>query len=114
MAEAFTNRYGVGKATASSAGIKLAEKVNPMVVDAMKEKGIDVSMNRPKLLAIRMVEEADLVITMGCSKQGLCPGPFFKANIDWGLEDPKNKSREKVREIRDEIETRVKELLSQT
>ena len=114
MAEAFTNLYGEGKATASSAGIELAEKVNLMVVEVMKEKGIDISMNRPKLLTIRMIEEADLVITMGCGKQGLCPGPFFKATKDWGLEDPKGKPIEKVREIRDEIEKRVKELLRQT
>jgi len=113
MAEAFVNRYGKGKVTASSAGIKIAEKVNPLVVEAMKEKGIDISMNQPKLLTIRMSEEADLIITMGCGTQELCPGPFFKATIDWKLEDPKGKPIEKVREIRDEIETRVKELLSQ-
>jgi len=113
MAEAFANRYGRGAVTASSAGIKLVEKVNPTVVEAMEEKGIDISMNRPKMLTTKMSEEADLIVTMGCGAEDLCPGPFFKATIDWGLEDPKGKPIEKVREIRDEIERKVKNLLTQ-
>lgn len=114
MAEAFTNQYGKEKFTASSAGIKLAEKVNPVVVEAMKEKGIDISMKLPKLLTPKMLEEADLTVTMGCGASDLCPGPFFKTTVDWGLEDPKDKPIEKVREIRDEIEKRVKTLLDQS
>ena len=114
MAEAFTNHYGKGKFTASSAGIKLAEKVNPVVVEAMKEKGIDISMNLPKLLTPKMLEEADLIVTMGCGAADLCPGPFFKTTVDWGLEDPKGKPIEKVREIRDEIERKVRTLLDQS
>jgi protein-tyrosine-phosphatase len=111
MAEAFANHYGKGKVSASSAGIKLADRVNPVVVEAMKEKGIDISMNWPKLLTLKMVEEADLIITMGCGAADLCPGPFFKTTVDWGLEDPKGKPIEKVQEIRDEIEKRVRELV---
>lgn len=111
MAEAFANHYGQGKVSAQSAGIKLADKVNPTVVEAMKEKGIDISTNRPKLLTPKMSEEADLIVTMGCGAADLCPGPFFKATTDWGLEDPKGKSIEKVRKIRDEIERKVKTLL---
>jgi arsenate reductase (thioredoxin) len=110
MAEAFTNKYGQGKLTAQSAGIKLASKVNPVVVEAMKEKGIDISMNKPKLLTQEMANQADLIVTMGCGAADLCPGPFFKDTVDWALEDPKGKSIDKVREIRDEIERRVKEL----
>jgi protein-tyrosine-phosphatase len=113
MAEAFTNHYGKGKFAASSAGIKLAEKVNPVVVEAMKEKGIDISMNLPKLLTPKMLEEADLIVTMGCGAADLCPGPFFKTSVDWGLEDPKSKPIEKVREIRDEIERKVITLIDQ-
>ena len=111
MAEAFANHYGQGIISAQSAGIKLADKVNPTVVEAMKEKGIDISMNKPKLLTPKMSEEADLIITMGCGAADICPGPFFKQTVDWGLEDPKGKPIEKVREIRDEIEGKVKELL---
>jgi len=114
MAEAFTNQYGKGEVIASSAGIKLAEKVNPTVVQAMKEKEIDISMNKPKLLTPKMSEEADLIVTMGCGAEELCPGPFFKTTVDWGLEDPKGKPIEKVREIRDEIERRVRTLLDQS
>jgi protein-tyrosine-phosphatase len=87
--------------------------VNPTVVEAMKEKGIDISKNQPKLVTPKMVEEADLIITMGCGAADLCPGPFFKTTVDWGLEDPKGKPIEKVREIRDEIERRVKTLIEQ-
>jgi arsenate reductase (thioredoxin) len=113
MAEAFTNHYGKDKISASSGGINLADKVNPIVVEAMKEKGIDISKNQPKLVTPKMVEEADLIITMGCGAKDLCPGPFFKTTMDWGLEDPKGKPIEKVREIRDEIERRVKTLIEQ-
>jgi protein-tyrosine-phosphatase len=113
MAEAFTNHYGKGKFAASSAGIKLADKVNPVVVEAMKERGIDISMNLPKLLTPKMMEEADLIVTMGCGTAELCPGPFFRTSVDWGLEDPKDKPIEKVREIRDEIERKVRTLIDQ-
>ena len=113
MAEAFANRYGKDKIIASSAGINLADKVNPTVIEAMREKGIDISNNKPKLVTPKMVEEADLIITMGCGAADLCPGPFFKTTIDWGLEDPKDKPIEKVREIRDEIERRVRGLIQE-
>jgi len=112
MAEAFANHYGKGKLTASSAGVMLADKVNPLVVDAMKERGIDISMSRPKMLTQKMVEEADIVITMGCSVEKFCPAPFFKNVIDWKLEDPKGKSMEEIRKIRDEIEARVLKLIA--
>ena len=99
------------KAAAQSAGIKLAQNVNPLVVEAMAEKGIDISNNKPKMLTQEMANQADLIVTMGCGASDLCPGPFFKETVDWALEDPKGKSIEKVREIRDEIERRVKELI---
>jgi arsenate reductase len=59
MAEAFANQYGKGKVIASSAGVRLAEKVNPIVVEVMKERGIDIFSNAPKLLTPKIVEEAD-------------------------------------------------------
>lgn len=113
MAEAFANYYGKGKLVASSAGVMLADRVNPVVVEVMKEKGIDISQNQPKLLTLRMAEEADRIITMGCSVEEICPTPLLKNVIDWGLEDPKGKPIEKVRQISDEIEDRVKELISE-
>ena len=113
MAEAFANYHGKGKLVVSSAGNKPADKVNPVVVEAMKEKGIDISVNEPKLLTFQMAQDADLVVTMGCNDQGICPGPFFKPTVDWKLEDPKGKPTEKVREIRDDIEQRVQKLLAE-
>jgi arsenate reductase len=113
MAEAFTNYYGKEKLLAISAGVKLADKINPIVVEAMKEKGIDISLNKPKMLTKQIANEADLIVTMGCGAAEICPGPFFNATVDWGLEDPKGKPIEKVRTIRDEIEKRVKKLITE-
>jgi arsenate reductase len=113
MAEAFANYYGKGKLVASSAGVMLAYRVNPVVVEVMKEKEIDISQNQPKLLTLRMADEAERIITMGCSVEEICPTPLLKNVIDWGLEDPKGKPIEKVRQISDEIEDRVKELISE-
>ncbi len=113
MAEAFAKQYGKGKLLAASAGNKPADRINPIVVEAMKEKGIDISLSKPKLITFQMGQDADLVVTMGCNDQGICPGPFFKPTVDWKLEDPKGKPIEKIREIRDEIEQRVKKLLSE-
>jgi protein-tyrosine-phosphatase len=111
MAEAFAKKYAPQGFTASSAGNKPAEKVNPVVVEAMKEKGIDISTNKPKKLDFQTANNSDIIVTMGCNDQGICPGPFFKPTIDWKLEDPKDKPMEKVREIRDQIERQVIELI---
>jgi len=113
MAEAFAKKYGENKLVVSSAGNKPAERVNPVVVEVMKEKGIDLSENKPKQLTFQMAQDSDLIITMGCNDQGICPGPFFKPTVEWVLEDPKGKPIEKVREIRDEIERRVQKLIAQ-
>ncbi len=114
MAEAFTKKYGKEKFVVSSAGNKPADKVNPVVIEVMKEKGINISANKPQLLTFQMAQDADLIVTMGCNDQGICPGPFFKQAIDWKLEDPKGKPIEKVREIRDEIERQVRKLIEET
>ena len=113
MAEAFARYYGQGKIEASSAGTMPAGEVNPTVVQVMHEKGIDISQNKPKLVTGKMVQEADMIIVMGCSAQGFCPAPLLNKVIDWGIEDPKGKPLEKVREIRDEIEKKVRILLGE-
>jgi arsenate reductase len=79
----------------------------------MLEKGFDLLKNKPKLITGQMVQEADMIIVMGCSAQGFCPAPLLNKVIDWGIEDPKDKPMEKVREIRDEIERRVKALIEE-
>jgi len=111
IAEAFATKYGNGNVIAFSAGNKPAERVNPLVVDVLKERGIDISLNKPKLITAQMAMDSDLIITMGCDDQGVCPGPFFKPTIEWHLQDPKGKPIEKIREIRDQIEQQVQELL---
>jgi arsenate reductase len=111
IAEAFANEYGKGKIEALSAGTMPANEVNPVVVKVMLEKGFDLSKNKPKLITGQMVQEADAIIVMGCSAQGFCPAPLLNKVTDWGIEDPKGKPIEKVREIRDEIERKVKTLI---
>ena len=78
----------------------------------MREVGVDVSDNKPKLLTMDMVEKADRIITMGCGAEAeaICPASFIKTE-DWELEDPKDKSLEQVREIRDKIKVRVTRLI---
>ena len=114
MAEAFAKHYDKGKVEATSAGTMPSSEVNPVVVQVMKEKGIDISKNKPKLINNQMVQEADIVIVMGCDPQGFCPAPLLEKVADWKLEDPKGKAIEKVREIRDEIERRVKKLIDES
>jgi len=113
MAEAFANHYGKGKLVASSAGTMLSDRINPLVVEVMKEKGFDISKNKPKLLTTKMMEEADQIITMGCSVEKFCPAPLLKNVIDWRLGDPKGKPIERVRKIRDEIESKVLEFIAE-
>ncbi len=112
MAEAFFNRFAKGKAKAFSAGTQPTDEVNPIAAEVMKEAGIDISANKPKMLTLEMIESADRVITMGCGDDpaGLCPAKIVPTE-DWELEDPKGKPVEKVREIRDTIKAKVANLL---
>jgi protein-tyrosine-phosphatase len=110
MAEAFFNKYAEGKATAVSAGSNPGDRVNPVVVEAMSEEGIDISGNKPKALTIDMMEKADRVISMGCGVEDSCPATLVETE-DWNLEDPSGKSLEEVRKIRDEIKLRVQKLI---
>jgi arsenate reductase (thioredoxin) len=111
MAEAFARRVGF---EASSAGTQPAVSVNPAVAAAMAEKAFNFAVKRPKMLTMEMIDSADLVITMGCSVEKVCPRPMLermnKKLVDWNLEDPKGKQLPEVRKIRNEIEKRVDEL----
>jgi protein-tyrosine-phosphatase len=113
IAEAIANKEGKDKVEALSAGTLPAKEVNLVVVKVMLEKGYDLSKNKPKLITGKMVQEADMMIVMGCSAQGFCPAPLLNKVVDWGIEDPKGKPVEKVREIRDQIERRVKTLIEE-
>ncbi|MFO7773390.1 MAG: arsenate reductase ArsC [Dehalococcoidia bacterium] len=112
MAEAFFNRYAGPQARASSAGTLPASDLNHTVMEAMKEMGMDISQQRPKPLTTEMVQNADRVITMGCGVEEACPVVFVPVE-DWQLEDPEGKPIQKVREIRDEIEAKVKKLVEE-
>jgi arsenate reductase (thioredoxin) len=111
MAEAFARRKGF---EASSAGTQPAVTVNPAVAEAMAERAFNFTMKKPKALTMEMVDNADLVVTMGCSVEKVCPRPFLermdKKLVDWNLDDPKGKPLPEVRKIRNEIEKRVDEL----
>jgi protein-tyrosine-phosphatase len=110
MAEAFFEHYAAGKAEVFSAGTRPASHVDQTVVKTMREIGIDISSKRPKALTSEMLDSANRVITMGCSVEGVCPAAMVPTE-DWQLEDPEGKPIEKVREIRNEIEAKVKTLL---
>ena len=108
MAEAFAKRRGL---EAVSAGTMPTAAVNPTVVQAMKEKGIDISSGTPKILTTEMINNATHVFTMGCSVEEVCPKPMLakmqKKLVDWKIDDPKGKTLDEVRRIRDEVERRV-------
>jgi arsenate reductase (thioredoxin) len=93
-----------------SAGSEPAEQVNPVAVEAMAEKGVDISSERPKLLGDSAVREADVVITMGCGD--VCPVYPGKRYEDWELDDPAGLDLDRVRPIRDAIESRVRGLVA--
>ena len=110
MAAAWFNHLGASTgARAISAGTSPAERVHPEVVAVMKEVGIDLSSARPQKLTAELAREADLLVTMGCGDN--CPYVPGLQVEDWPLEDPKGKSVEQVRAIRDEIRHRVESLL---
>lgn len=110
MAAAFLNQLAGDKARAVSAGTNPGRRVHPEVVEAMREVGIDLSAAVPQRLTTALASEADLLITMGCGEQ--CPYVPGVKRDDWPLEDPKGRTLEDVRSIRDEIRRRVVELLN--
>jgi arsenate reductase len=110
MAAGLLQQKGGDRVSVLSAGSEPADQLNPAVVEAMNEVGIDISAERPKKLEDGMVREADVVVTMGCGDA--CP--FFpgKRYEDWQLDDPAGQGLETVRRIRDEIDARVERLVA--
>ena len=110
MAAAFFNALAdPQKAHAVSAGTQPGDRVHPVVVEAMRESGIDVSANRPQRLTADLARGASLLVTMGCGDE--CPFVPGLATDDWPLPDPKGQGAEAVRAIRDEIARRVRALV---
>ena len=110
IAEGFFNKYAHGGYRAVSAGTRPAAEINSLAVQAMKEVGIDISQQKSKVITEDMIRNSAKAINTGCIDQSECPMLFINNVIDWGIEDPKGKPIEKVREIRDEIERRVREI----
>lgn len=110
MAEAFFNEAAAGKAKAVSAGSRPADKINPVVVQAMKEQGIDISVNKPKGLTSDVLKGIDMAVTMGCGDY--CPVTGI-ATYSWQIDDPAGKSLEEVRKIRDKIRQKVTDLVKE-
>ncbi|GIH78213.1 arsenate reductase ArsC [Planobispora longispora] len=94
-----------------SAGSAPAETINPVAVEAMAEVGIDITGARPKVLTTEAVQDSDVVITMGCGDA--CPIFPGKRYEDWKLDDPAGQGIEAVRAIRDEIRTRIEQLIAE-
>ena len=111
MAAALLDRAAQGRVRVRSAGSTPADEINPAVVAAMDEIGIDISKEFPKPLTTEAVEAADVVVTMGCGDA--CPIFPGKRYLDWELTDPSGKPVDEVRPIRDEIDVRVRALLSE-
>ncbi|MFB7112019.1 arsenate reductase ArsC [Streptomyces sp. NPDC056291] len=109
MGAAFLTHLAGDRVEVRSAGSAPADAVNPAVVEAMKEVGVDISARKPKVLTTEAVRSSDVVITMGCGD--VCPVFPGKRYLDWQLEDPAGQGVEAVRPIRDAIEQRVRELL---
>jgi arsenate reductase (thioredoxin) len=112
MSAAFFNQLAdPGQARAISAGTHPAEHVHPVVVDAMREVGIDLSDARPQKLTTELAQNAEMLVTMGCADE--CPYVPGLRRDDWPLPDPKGQGIESVRQTRDEIKRRVSQLLAQ-
>jgi len=111
MAAGFAEALGKKQLEVYSAGSKPSSQIDPLVIEVMKEKGIDLSGKRPKGLNDLPPVEMDYLVTMGCEET--CPAVLAKRVIEWLIPDPKRKPIDEVRRIRDVLETKVKMLLEE-
>ena len=111
MAAALLEQHAMGRVDVRSAGSAPGSQVNPMAVQAMAEWGIDIASREPKVLSTEAVRASDVVITMGCGDA--CPIFPGKRYLDWELTDPAGQSIDVVRDVRDDIDSRVRNLLSE-
>ncbi|MGW5820574.1 arsenate reductase ArsC [Streptomyces noursei] len=111
MAAAWLSHLAGDRIEVRSAGSAPGDTVNPAAVEAMREVGIDISAEKPKILTVDAVKGADVCITMGCGDA--CPIFPGKRYLDWRLEDPAGQGIEAVRPIRDEIKTRIETLIAE-
>ena len=107
MAEAFFKKYAPSKFKVISAGTAPSSQLNPKVVQVMAEIGITLDQQSPKLLSNDMIQNSLKTVNMGCMDKESCPALFVKDVLDWKISDPKEKSLDEIREIRDKILTEV-------
>ena len=111
MAEAFFKKFAKNRFNVISAGTSPSSNLNPIVVSVMEEIGIDLKNQNPQLLSSPMIENSNKTVNMGCMDKESCPSLFVKDVENWNIDDPKGKSIEDVRKIRDQIEKDVLNLL---
>lgn len=111
MAEAFFRKYAPKNYQAASAGTRPSNTINPLVVQVMKEIGINLNENTPKKISQEMISQSTNTVNMGCMDSKECPALFLSDVINWNIEDPKGKTIDQVRIIRDQIESKIKELV---
>ena len=104
IAEAFFRKYAPRGYMTVSAGTRPAGEINPVAIQVMKEVGVDISKQKSKIITEDMIRDAAVRVNMGCMDKESCPALFIHNLIEWGIEDPKGKSIDKVREIWDDIE----------
>jgi|SRR3989304_9998517 len=112
MAEGFFRKFMPQGYEPLSAGTQPIDNVNPLVVQAMREIGIDISKQKPKILSNDMIRNSRKIVNMGCMDKQSCPALFVNDIIEWSIPDPKGRPIDEIRKIRDEIERTVKELVS--
>ena len=112
IAEGFFRKFAPRGLEPLSAGTKPTSEINPVVIEVMKESGIDISKQKPKTLSDEMIKRSYKVVNMGCMEKESCPALFVNNILEWNIEDPKGKPIDKVRKIRDEIETKVREFVA--
>jgi len=111
MAAGYLQHLAGDRVQVLSSGSEPKDHINPVAVEAMREEGIDISANQPKILTDEQVEASDVVITMGCGDA--CKFYPGKRYLDWELEDPAGKDLETVRRVRDDIRRRVEQLIGE-
>ena len=111
MAEAFFRKFAPGRFEVSSAGTIPSNQLNPDVVQVMNEIGIDITRQIPKFLSDPLIENSFKIINMGCMDEESCPSSFVNRIVNWNISDPKEKSLDEVRKIRDDIKSQVMDLV---
>ena len=107
MAESFFKKFTKDRFNVISAGTIPSKNLNPIVVQVMKEIGIDMTSQSPKTISNSMIDNSFKTVNMGCMDKESCPALFVKDVIEWNIQDPKEKTIEQVREIRDQIKSEV-------